>query len=142
MANHEHLTVKQVETALKEAKGYLSIAADRLGCAYQTVRNYINRHQTLQAVLEAINERQVDLSENKLISQINEGNTTAIIFHLKCKGKKRGYVEKTEVEHSGALSVTEFINALPPAIAGATRELLAAEVARQKAEDQGISERS
>jgi hypothetical protein len=133
MANHEHLTVKQVEKALKEAKGYLSIAAERLGCTYQTVRNYINRHQTLQDVLDAINEKQLDLSENKLISQINEGNTTAIIFHLKCKGKKRGYVEKSEVEHSGVISVTEFLNALPPATARATRELLAEELIRRRA---------
>ena len=139
MADKERFTVAQVEKAIKESKGFLSIAAEKLGCTYQTVSNYINRHPTLQAVMDAINEKQLDLSENKLISQINEGNTTAIIFHLKCKGKKRGYVEKSEVEHSGAISVTEFLNALPPAIAGATRELLAEEVARQKAEDQKIS---
>jgi len=101
MADHEHLTVKQVEKAIKESKGFLSIAAEKLGCTYQTVSNYINRHSTLRDVMDAINERHVDLSENKLISQINEGNITAIIFHLRCKGKKRGYVEKSEVEHTG-----------------------------------------
>ena len=90
-----------MEKAIKESKGFLSIAAEKLGCTYQTVSNYINRHSTLRDVMDAINERHVDLSENKLISQINEGNITAIIFHLRCKGKKRGYVEKSEVEHSG-----------------------------------------
>ena len=28
---------------------------------------------------------------------INDGNLTATIFFLKCKGKKRGYIERQEV---------------------------------------------
>lgn len=101
MADKEHFTVKQVGDALKEARGFLSVAADRLGCTYQTIRNYINRHKTLQEILEALDEKEVDFSESKLLSQIKEGNITAIIFHLKCKGKKRGYIERNEVEHTG-----------------------------------------
>lgn len=101
MANKRHYTVKQIETALREAHGFLSVAAERLGCTYHTVRNYINRYKSLQNLMEEINERELDFSENKLLSQIKEGNTTAIIFHLKCKGKSRGYIERQELEHTG-----------------------------------------
>jgi hypothetical protein len=39
----------------------------------------------------------LDLAESQLHGQILEGNTAAIIFFLKTKGKIRGYVERNEV---------------------------------------------
>jgi len=48
-------------------------------------------------------ERFVDFAEDALTKKINAGDTTAIIFALKTKGKKRGYVEKSEVEHGGTI---------------------------------------
>ena len=102
MATHkEHYTIEQIIEALEASGGFLSEAAKKLGCTWQTVRNYVNKYSTVQKALEAINEAKLDFSESKLLSQIKEGNTTAIIFHLKCKGKKRGYIERTEQEHSG-----------------------------------------
>ena len=47
-------------------------------------------------LLDEVDESLIDFSESKLLEQINAGNLTAIIFHLKTKGKKRGYVESME----------------------------------------------
>ena len=38
------------------------------------------------------------MAESKLMENINGNDNTSIIFFLKTKGKKRGYVEKQEVE--------------------------------------------
>ena len=45
-----------------------------------------------------INEQQLDFAESTLFQQMKAGNTTATIFFLKTKGRKRGYVEKHDVE--------------------------------------------
>ena len=47
---------------------------------------------------ESINEGLVDNAESKLKELIDRGNVVAIIFYLKCKGKKRGYAEKQTFE--------------------------------------------
>lgn len=46
--------------------------------------------------IEEARESMIDNVESKLLSQINDGNITAIIFFLKTQGKSRGYVEKIE----------------------------------------------
>lgn len=50
-----------------------------------------------KAVLD-IGERVLDFAESELFKQIREGSTTATIFLLKTKGKKRGYIERQEYE--------------------------------------------
>ena len=40
----------------------------------------------------------LDFAESQLHNQIKSGNTSATIFYLKTKGKKRGYVEKSELD--------------------------------------------
>ena len=106
MAN-ERYTAQEVADALKEAKGFISVAARRLGCIDQTVRNYVDRYAACkQAILDA-RESMIDLAEGKLYQNINEGDNTAIIFFLKTQAKHRGYVERSEVtgKDGGAVNI-------------------------------------
>jgi hypothetical protein len=60
-----------------------------------------------EAVLDIDNEA-LDFVEAKLLESIGNGSFTATIFYLKTKGKKRGYVEKTEVEQVISPEVKDF----------------------------------
>ena len=53
---------------------------------------------------ERVQEHQealLDFTESKLMMNIKEGKEASIFFHLKTRGKKRGYIERQEIEHSG-----------------------------------------
>ena len=50
----------------------------------------------------------LDTSENKLLELIKQGNITAIIFHLKTKGRSRGYNESTQLEITKPISEINF----------------------------------
>lgn len=54
----------------------------------------------LKDVISESRSGALDFVENKLMSRINEGSDTAIIFFLKTQGKSRGYVERQELEHN------------------------------------------
>jgi len=96
MATQQY-TAKEVADALLKAKGFVSVAARRLGCAPGTVRNYIGRYETCkQAVLDA-KEEMKDFAEGKLYQNIDENKEASLIFYLKTQAKDRGYVERQEV---------------------------------------------
>ena len=48
--------------------------------------------------LDEVYEAMIDNVESQLLSKINGGDITAMIFFLKTKGKARGYVEKMELD--------------------------------------------
>lgn len=108
MAKIEQYTVGQVEQALIATKGLLSLAAERLGCSRECVRQYTLRHEHLMQVRDEARSRLVDSAEMALESAINNQAGWAVCFTLKTLGKDRGYIERSEVTGSngGAVEVT------------------------------------
>lgn len=90
-------TITQMCTALRETKGMVTLAATRLGCDYNTVIAYINKHDACRQARDEAREQMGDAAELKLYSKaVQDGDTTALIFLLKTQFKKRGYVERSE----------------------------------------------
>lgn len=58
---------------------------------------WIDEEDLKNAVIEGRNSR-LDFAESKLDQNINNGDTTAIIFLLKTLGKDRGYVERKDID--------------------------------------------
>ncbi|MGM9777760.1 MAG: phBC6A51 family helix-turn-helix protein [Prevotella sp.] len=86
---------------LKEGMGIVSYACDKTNISRQTFYNWKDNDDDFAQQAEDIQETTVDMAESKLLTSINEGNVAAIIFYLKTKGKKRGYVEQHDVDVNG-----------------------------------------
>ena len=89
------------------------------GINRSTYYEWYNNDPFFRQQVDDIHEGVIDFVESELHNQISEGNITAIIFFLKTKGKKRGYVERTELDVTqqnvpdlSNLSSDEIINIL------------------------------
>ncbi len=84
---------------LKNNNGNISKACESANIGRQTYYSWLEKDQNFKQDAEDAQESLIDLAESKLVENIRENDNTSIIFFLKTKGKKRGYIEKQEVEH-------------------------------------------
>lgn len=98
---------KALLEALEKCYGNISQACLEAGVSRQTFYNYKDDPEFAKAI-EEVNESAIDHVEGKLFNRIDEKDTTAIIFFLKTRAKKRGYVERQE--HTGPDGESLFIN--------------------------------
>jgi len=85
-----------VKKAIEKSGGIVSTVAKRLKCDWHTAKKHIVKFK-MDAMMVAEKESLLDLAESKLISNIQDGDNTAIIFFLKTQGKERGYIERNEM---------------------------------------------
>jgi hypothetical protein len=88
---------KIIIEALKASGGIISMAAQKIGFARQTVSTWVNGDPELRAAADSFTDEILDLAELKLIELIRDGDREAIKFFLRCKGKTRGWHDKLEV---------------------------------------------
>lgn len=103
--SQKRVTVKEVAAALRKARGMVSVAARELGVSRRTIYNYRAKSPIVQEALEDSREHTTDVAELKLFEAITKGEPWAISLYLRTQGRHRGYVETTNVNHSGSLTV-------------------------------------
>lgn len=69
-----------------------------LNISRKTFYEWKEKKKKLAEGLEEAEEAVLDWAESKLKDHIQNDDLQALIFFLKTKGKKRGYVEKTETD--------------------------------------------
>jgi hypothetical protein len=118
--NKQNITLKKAMLeALEKTLGIVTTAAKLAGIERNTHYTWLKEDEQYKESVEAITDMAIDFAESQLnvlmqgathevvtnrgdIVEIKDApNPSSIIFYLKTKGKKRGYVEKQEVELSG-----------------------------------------
>lgn len=115
--------------ALKMSMGIVTTACEKAGVLRKSHYEWLIKDEKYRKDVEDILEMRIDFAESKLQQLINgvslketkafvidkkiqtvdvtksfPPDAASIAFFLKTKGKKRGYVEKTEVELSGGIN--------------------------------------
>lgn len=99
-------TIKKAMIAALEASlGVVTTACNEVGISRKTHYEWLKTDNEYKEAVDDLSDVALDFAESKLHGQIKNGDTTATIFYLKTKGKKRGYVERQEVEQSGGLTI-------------------------------------
>jgi isopentenyldiphosphate isomerase len=86
--------------ALEKTLGVVTSAAKKAQINRRQHYEWMIVDEVYKKRVEDIANMTLDFVESKLHDEIEEGNTACIIFYMKTKGKKRGYIEKTEQEIS------------------------------------------
>lgn len=97
--------------ALVQAKGIVTKACEVVGMPRSTYYLWYNSDEEFKKEADSINDIVLDFAEGKLYELVQEGDTTATIFLLKTRGKRRGYVEKSETDLNVSGGVT--VNLVP-----------------------------
>ena len=107
---------KDVVDALSECHGIVTDACRKADVPRSTFYKWMNEDEEFKKAVDDTQEEAIDFVEGQLFKKINGVTTTktnqegeeygtydippsdtAIIFYLKTKGKKRGYVERQEI---------------------------------------------
>jgi len=96
-----HLKKVMIE-ALEKSLGVVTTACKLTGVSRRTYYDWLKHDKKFAEAVSEMDEIALDFAESKLHQQIRDGNPTSTIFFLKTKGKRRGYVERTEVANINA----------------------------------------
>lgn len=96
---------KAMLEALEASLGVVTAAAKKVGIDRTTHYKWMENDPAYKEAVEGINDVALDFAESMLHEAIKQGKEVSTIFYLKTKGKKRGYIEKSEIGLDGNMVV-------------------------------------
>lgn len=88
---------KSLIESLEKSLGVVTTACKNSGCSRETFYKYCREDKDFKRAVDDIENIAIDFAESQLHKQIKEGSAASTIFYLKTKGKKRGYIERTDL---------------------------------------------
>lgn len=101
----------EVIAELRKSLGIITTACRRCDISRDTFYKWYNEEQWFHDEYETILQEQIEFVESKLQECIDEKDHTAIIFYLKCKGRKNGWREINDISLQTDNIKIEFGNA-------------------------------
>jgi hypothetical protein len=98
MDKSRHIKKESILEALEKSLGVVTVACKQADVPRSTYYKWLNEDEDFAKSVKDIENIALDFGESQLHKQIGDGNTSATIFFLKTKGKKRGYVERSELD--------------------------------------------
>jgi len=95
--------------ALKASRGIVSAAARRMGMTRRQLTRRVKSSEKLKEARDDARAEFCDLAESKLVENVEAGNVPSVLFALKCLGKDRGYVERSEVTGKDGKDLGEIV---------------------------------
>ena len=86
--------------ALEKSLGVVTSACLETKIDRTTHYRWLKEDEEYKRGVEDIENIAIDFVESKLYGNIKRGDVTSILFFLKTKGKKRGYIERQEIDHT------------------------------------------
>ena len=84
--------------ALENSLGVVTVACKSADIPRSTYYKWLKEDEEFAKEVKEIENIALDFAESQLHSQMKDGSTGATIFYLKTKGKRRGYIEKSELD--------------------------------------------
>ena len=121
---------KALLQALEKSRGIVTTACEACDVGRTSYYEYYNGDEDFAKAVDELTNVALDFAESKLFEKMegiwvetgkhtDDGepivykvppSDTALIFYLKTKGKKRGYIEKTETHNTGEQSISLSLN--------------------------------
>jgi len=92
--------------ALEKSLGIVTTACKQVGIHRDTYYEWLKKDKEFKRKVRELENVAIDFVESQLHKQIAKGNPLSTIFFLKCKAKKRGYIEQNDVKIMGNMKFT------------------------------------
>ena len=98
MNKSRHIKKEAILQALENSLGVVTVACKKTDTPRSTYYKWLKEDEEFAQAVKEIENVALDFAESQLHTQIKDGSTSATIFYLKTKGKKRGYIERSELD--------------------------------------------
>ncbi len=90
--------------ALEKSLGVVTTACKQAQISRDTHYRWLKEDKDYRVKCKDMENVALDFAESQLHKQIMKGNPISTIFFLKCKGKKRGYIEQQDIKVTGNMT--------------------------------------